>query len=153
MKVDGAEVERRVAAFTAAARQAGVKLTQQRLEIFREVAGRADHPNAEAVFQAIQPRLPTVSRDTVYRTLGLLHDLGMITTLGPRRESVHFDANLAPHHHFVCLRCGLAQDFTSAELDAVEVPAPVRALGRAVTVLVEVRGICRRCARRGTNGG
>jgi Fur family peroxide stress response transcriptional regulator len=108
VEVDKTEVERRVETFKEAAKKAGVKLTHQRLEIFREVAASLEHPSAEAVLKAVQPRMPTVSLDTVYRTLWLLNDLGLVSTLGPKRESVRFDANLAHHHHYVCVRCGLA---------------------------------------------
>ena len=146
MKVDESEVERRVEHFKEAARQAGVKLTHQRLEIFREVAASLEHPSAEAVLKALQPRMPTVSLDTVYRTLWLLSDLGLVSTLGPRRESVRFDANLQHHHHYVCVRCGLARDFTSAELDVLRIPDAVQALGSIVATHVEVRGVCDRCA-------
>ena len=131
----------------AAARKAGVKLTHQRLEIFREVASSLEHPDADAVFRAVRKRVPTVSIDTVYRTLWMLNDLGLVTTLGPRRESVRFDANLERHHHYVCVHCGLARDFESAELAALRVPASVQELGRVITTQVEVRGVCSRCAR------
>ena len=56
----------------------------------------------------------------------MLNDLGLVATLGPRRESVRFDGNLDHHHHYVCVRCGLARDFESAELDELRVPASVR---------------------------
>ena len=146
MKVDKSEVERRVEHFKEAARQAGVKLTHQRLEIFREVAASLEHPSAEAVLKALRPRMPTVSLDTVYRTLWLLSDLGLVSTLGPRRESVRFDANLQHHHHYVCVRCGLARDFESAELGALRIPKSVQELGSIASTHVEVRGVCRRCA-------
>jgi hypothetical protein len=71
---------------TATVKASGVKLTAQRLEIFRELAATADHPDAETLFRAVQARLPTVSLDTVYRTLWMLHDLGLVSTLGPRRD-------------------------------------------------------------------
>ncbi len=148
MQVDRDEVARRVERFKDVARQAGVKLTQQRLEIFRKVAASVDHPSAEAVLKALRPRMPTVSLDTVYRTLWLLSELGLVSTLGPKRESVRFDANLAPHHHFVCVRCGLARDFESAELGALRVPASVAEFGSVEAVHVEVRGICSRCRNR-----
>ena len=48
---------------------AGVRVTHQRLEIFREVASSTAHPDAETVFRGVRDRLPTVSLDTVYRTL------------------------------------------------------------------------------------
>jgi len=147
VKIDAREVERRVENFKASARRSGVKLTHQRLEIFREVAASMDHPNAESVFHAVQPRMPTVSLDTVYRTLWLLANLGLVTTLGPRRETVRFDANLNYHHHYVCTRCGLARDFNSAELDTLPIPDNVRGLGSVVTTHIEFRGVCNRCAK------
>jgi Fur family peroxide stress response transcriptional regulator len=146
-KVPRLAVDRRLDRFKSAASASGVKLTHQRLEIFREVASSLEHPDADAVFRAVRKRVPTVSIDTVYRTLWMLNDLGLVTTLGPRRESVRFDANLDQHHHYVCVRCGLARDFESAELGALRVPASVQELGRVITTQVEVRGVCSRCAR------
>lgn len=143
--IDPIEVEHRVQRFMAAARQAGVKLTHQRLEIFREVAASVDHPSAETVHQALSPRMPTLSHDTVYRTLWLLSDLGLVTTLGPRRESVRFDANPHPHHHYICVRCGLARDFESHELSGLPIPAQVSEFGSIDATRIEVRGICKRC--------
>jgi Fur family peroxide stress response transcriptional regulator len=150
MNVEGDEVERRLEQFKAVAKEAGVKLTHQRLEIFREVAASLEHPDADTVFRAVQKRMPTVSLDTVYRTLWTLNDLGLVKTLGPRRESVRFDANLEPHHHYVCVRCGLARDFDSAKLNALPIPRAVRGLGSIVATQVEVRGVCDDCAKQGT---
>ncbi len=73
-------------------------------------------------YRGVRARVPTVSLDTVYRTLWLLDGLGLITTLGPRRESVRFDPNLEHHHHYVCVQCGLAMDFESAELNVLAIP-------------------------------
>jgi Fur family peroxide stress response transcriptional regulator len=152
VKVGTAELERRIARFKRAAKASGVKLTHQRLEIFREVAASVAHPDADAVFREAQRRMPTVSLDTVYRTLWLLNDLGLITTLGPRRESVRFDANLERHHHYVCVRCGLARDFESVELSTLRIPAAVKRLGSVAGTHVEVRGTCESCMKRGTKG-
>ena len=148
MKVENTKVKRRLEQFKAAAREVGAKLTHQRLEIFREVASSLEHPDAETVFRVVQARMPTVSLDTVYRTLWMLNDLGLITTLGPRRESVRFDANLEHHHHYVCVRCGLARDFASDELNALRIPDAVKEFGSVVATHVEVRGICGRCAKK-----
>jgi len=147
VKVDKSEVERRVEHFKDTARKAGIKLTHQRLEIFREIAGSTEHPDAETVYRGVRARVPTVSLDTVYRTLWLLNDLRLVSTLGPKRESVRFDANLEPHHHYVCVRCGLARDFESAELNALRIPESVEEFGTIDATHVEVRGVCSRCAR------
>ena len=148
------EVDRRVARFEEVCRAAGVRLTPQRLEIFREVAQAGDHPDAETVHRRVRRRLPTVSLDTVYRTLWLLNEHDLVTTLGPSRERTRFDANLDRHHHFLCVRCGSTRDFYSEELDELELPRSAKALGRIEATLVEVRGVCRECvgSRVGSDG-
>ena len=148
MGVEPAEVERRLDRLKSESRAAGLKLTHQRLEVFREVAASLEHPDADTIFQEVRRRVPTVSLDTVYRTLWLLDDLGLIRTLGPRRESVRFDANLKHHHHYVCVQCGLARDFESAELNTLRVPDAVKSLGSVAGTHVEVRGVCESCHKR-----
>lgn len=145
MLPEAEDVQQRVDACGEALRRAGIRVTHQRLEILREVAGSRDHPDAETVFRGVRERLPSVSLDTVYRTLWLLTDMGLITTLGVPQERFRFDGNMRPHHHFVCTRCGLARDFYSGELDELRVPAAVQDFGVAHRTQVEVRGICREC--------
>ena len=143
-KVDS-KVEHRLEHHKAVAKKAGIKLTHQRLEIFRELAATEEHPDADSIFRAVKHRMPTVSVDTVYRTLWMLHDLGLVTTLGPERDGVRFDANLEQHHHYVCVRCGLVRDFESADLNALRVPNAVKKLGSIGDAHVEVRGVCVKC--------
>lgn len=145
-EVEQQEVEQRVAHFERLCRDAGIRLTHQRLEIFREVARSDDHPDAETVYRRVRERMPTVSLDTVYRTLWLLNDHHLISTVGLSRERTRFDANLTRHHHFVCVRCGLTRDFTCDELDELPLPSSARAFGRIETTLVEARGVCAECA-------
>jgi Fur family peroxide stress response transcriptional regulator len=145
--IEHQEIERRFEQFQSIAKQAGVKLTHQRLVIFRAVASSEDHPSAEAVYKAVRSAMPTVSLDTVYRTLWLLTDLGLLATLGPRQDSVRFDANLEQHHHYMCVRCGLVRDFESTELNELPIPDSVSRFGQVVSAHVEVRGVCARCAR------
>jgi Fur family peroxide stress response transcriptional regulator len=92
--------------------------------------------------------MPSVSLDTVYRTLWMLSDLGLVSTLGVRRESVRFDANPKKHHHYVCVRCGLTRDFESAELHALRLPDTVKMFGSALSTHIEVRGVCEICAKK-----
>lgn len=141
------EIQRRLTHLTEGLKRSGVKLTHQRLEVCRDIASAADHPDAESVFRGVRERVPTISLDTVYRTLWTLRDLGLIDTLGVPRERTRFDPNTDQHHHFVCTRCGEARDFYSDELDRLRVPDEVRRLGVVQKTQVEVRGICLRCSR------
>jgi Fur family transcriptional regulator, peroxide stress response regulator len=148
MKVESREIDRRVEHFKSKAHEAGLKLTQQRLEIFREIASRPDHPDAESIYQAIRLRLPGVSLDTVYRTLWILYDLNLIATFGQPRESVHFDPNPAPHHHYICVRCGIIRDLATPELDDIELP-PAAIYGSVIAMRIELSGLCGGCSRAG----
>ena len=150
MILDDEEIDRRLERYQVLVKRAGIKLTPQRLEIFRIVAASEEHPSAEVVHQAVRARMPMVSLDTVYRTLWLLTDLGLLATLGPRQGSVRFDANLEQHHHYFCTRCGGVRDFDSAEFNALRIPDCVTDFGLILSAHVEVRGICAACARAAT---
>ncbi len=71
--------------------------------------------------------------------------MGLATALGPNQDRTRFDANLARHHHFVCNKCGLTRDFYSKDLDSLELPEEVAAIGSIDHTQVEVKGICHRC--------
>lgn len=148
MQIKQKEVEQRMQHFETVCRDEGIKLTHQRIEIFREVAQTGDHPDADLVFHRVRTRIPTVSLDTVYRTLWLLNDLGLLVTLGSSRGRTRFDANLHNHHHFVCGQCGFTRDFYSNELDNIRLPDSLDAFGEIEATHVEVRGICRDCAEK-----
>ncbi len=147
MNIKKPEIDRRMGHFEEICRNEGLKLTHQRREIFREIAQAGDHPDAEEIYRRVRERLPTVSLDTVYRTLWMLNDLGLVKTLGSVRERTRFDANLESHHHFVCRQCGLTRDFVSDELDTIELPQSLHNYGEIEATHVEVRGLCRECTR------
>jgi len=148
MDIDAKELEKRMRRLKEGLRRAGMKSTHQRLEIFREVAKSGDHPDAETIYNGVRERVPTISLDTVYRTLWLLSDLGLLTTLGASRERVRFDANLRPHHHFVCMRCGMTQDFYSEKFDRLTAPNSIKSLGSVEKTQVEIRGVCLQCSKK-----
>ncbi len=149
MTISEQKIEQRMERFEEVCRNSGIKLTHQRMEIFREVAQTGVHPDAKKVYQGVCERMPTISLDTVYRTLWMLKDLGLITTLGPSRERTRFDANLSHHHHFMCVRCGLTRDFYSDAFDELRLPDSVKAFGRVETTQVEIKGVCLKCNAKG----
>lgn len=151
MGVEEREIQRRMEVFHQVCHRAGARLTRQRTEIFREVAASDAHPDAEAILAGVRHRLPAVSLDTVYRTLWWLTRLGLVATLGPAQDRARFDANLARHHHFVCVRCGLTRDFTSEALNMLALPEEVAAIGSIERTQVEVKGVCRACADKEKN--
>lgn len=139
------EVRKRMAQFKAAARATGIKLTHQRLLIFGAVASSEEHPSADDIHQALRKKMPSLSLDTVYRSLWMLAGMGLLKRIGLPQDSVRFDANLGRHHHFRCERCGMIRDFVSSDLDSISPPSETEQFGKSTAVQVEVRGICKAC--------
>jgi len=146
VRVSPDELNRRIAAFSRALRKAGLKVTPQRLAIFREVARSVEHPDAEMVFKRVRARMPTLSRDTVYRTLGLLEEANLVWKVGTVRGRGRFDAKMEPHHHFICSKCARVQDFASRSLNGLKAPKEAQALGIVTSVRLQARGVCSSCA-------
>jgi len=144
------EVARRVEQLSQGLRDAGLRLTHQRLEIVRVIAADETHPDVETVYRLVRSRVPTISLDTVYRTLATLTERGLIArvlfTPGPAR----YDANPVRHHHFVCTRCGLVCDVQDVALDAIRPTAEVTRIGRPDVVTVQFRGVCASCQAKAT---
>jgi Fur family transcriptional regulator, peroxide stress response regulator len=126
----------------------GLKVTHQRIEIFKAVAASREHPDAETVHRAVRESMPTISLDTVYRNLKLLASSGIISVVGMSDERARFDAKMDPHHHFVCIRCGAICDFQSDGLATLDMPAEAAAFGTPLSLQLEVKGVCRACSDR-----
>jgi Fur family transcriptional regulator, peroxide stress response regulator len=134
----------------AALRARGLRLTGPRRVILEVLRGTESHPTAEWVHRVVRRRLPRVSLGTVYRNLRLLVAEGLAAEIpGPQTR---FDANLAPHHHFTCLRCGCILDVDGplAEPHAAALRGRVAArTGLAITHhRIEFFGRCPRCRTR-----
>lgn len=141
--------DERVTAFGETCRQLGLKVTPQRMETYRAMILAGDHPDARTIFRLVRRRIPAISFDTVYRTLHLLEEKGVVARVATPGESARFDTNTGRHHHFTCTQCGDMIDFHSPEMDAIQLPGEAGELGAVHSLRVELRGICRKCSGRG----
>ncbi len=89
----------------------GYRLTPQRLMIVEAVEGAQSHISAEEIYSQVRARYPHMNISTVYRTLELLKELGLVTEtdLGDGRVRYHSIKN-GHHHHLVCQKCGEVLD-------------------------------------------
>jgi len=122
--------------------EAGLKLTQQRLEIFREIVQARDHPSAEELHKRLLPRMPALSLDTVYRTLGTFAGCGAVLKLQVADGSARFDGNPVRHHHFVCRECRTVYDFSWPAFDRMRLPTEAEARREIAERHVRVTGLC-----------
>ena len=147
------QMDDQLAAAADACRRHGIKPTHQRMEILRELAQTEEHPDAETVYKTVRRRVPAISLDTVYRTLKLFEEKGVIVKMGAMKERARFDANTSRHHHFVCRQCGLVRDFYDEALNSLKAPQEVPDMGCVDSVYVELRGLCRSCGKQNRKEG
>jgi len=147
MKIPREMIDKRMKAFNEACERLEIKVTHQRMEIFRVVISTEEHPDAVTVHRRVKKRIPTISLDTVYRNLKLLAEHGLISIVGMSQESLRFDGNMRPHHHFACVKCGMIRDFSSGAIDGLAMPDEAKAFGTPLSLHFEVTGICTACQR------
>jgi Fur family peroxide stress response transcriptional regulator len=125
-------------------RTTGRRMTPQRRAILSYLAGRTDHPSARKIYRTLSPREPSLSLATVYNTLAVLVDLGLVREIEFEAVDNRYDTNLAPHLNLVCVRCGSILDF---EHGLPVSPDTIQAeLGfEVVDVRLEYRGFCAAC--------
>jgi Fe2+ or Zn2+ uptake regulation protein len=126
-------------------RERGQRVTPQRLAIARTVRELASHTTAETVFGRVSEQMPGVSLPTVYATLDLLEEVGLLRRVPTEAGTAVFDPRTEDHHHLVCRRCGDIMD-VDAPVERTELLAAARARGfEADDAQVVVRGLCANC--------
>jgi Fur family peroxide stress response transcriptional regulator len=143
-------LQEQLTAFEVACRKARLKVTHQRLEIYRELLMATDHPTADSLHQRLRMKLPTISLDTVYRTLATLANRGLINRVETAESLARFEATRIRHHHLICRNCGEIMDFGWALIDEVPLPDEITHWGKIEHKNVVVYGVCNRCLQQRT---
>lgn len=137
------------AILAAALRARGQRVTPQRLAVARALRDLDRHATAEQVFGAVSARLPGVSLPTIYATLGLLAELGVVRRIPTESGTVLYDPRACEHQHLSCRRCAEVID-VDVEIELTPVLAAARAHGfEPDAPQVVVSGLCERCAAAG----
>ena len=91
-------------------REAGFRATPQRIAIYMTLAQTKEHPCAELVYEQLHDEFPTLSLNTVYKTLQTFEELGLVRRLDTGEGMCRYDANPSPHVHLACRACGQVFD-------------------------------------------
>ena len=92
-----------------ALRERGMRVTPQRVVLHRALTELDRHVTADELLESVADRLPNVSLPTIYATLELLEELGMVRRV-QRAGTTLFDPRVDSHHHLVCTVCGSIED-------------------------------------------
>ena len=131
-------------------REKGFKVTPQRLAICEFVLSSKEHPTVEQVYEVVQKKYPTISLATVYQTLHLLTEIGMLQELGFSDGISRYDPNNSPHINIICKNCGKIQDYESESVRKFLSQITVELKRTLVGQHLELYTYCDQCKKSGT---
>ncbi len=127
-------------------RNNNLKYTKTRQAIFDFLRRTSSHPTAEDVFNEVKRKLPGISYATVYNALNLFSEQGLIKVVSTLEDKKHFDGNLSPHLHLICLECGKIEDLPYEDQSLVRKLQETGWLFRDTAI--NIYGICPSCRKK-----
>jgi len=128
----------------------GLKFTPERELILKEVFLRHDHFDAEALFQVFHSRGENISRATIYRTLPLLVDSGLVQEAMRCGERVCYEHIYGhkSHGHMICMRCGKIIEFENEKLEDIKRKACKKYGFKPTEFRFGIKGYCKDCQKK-----
>jgi len=148
-KTDIAEIKNRIRdTFRAYLRQNGIKRTKARDRILQAVLELDEHFEVEQVLYQLREKGEKVGKATVYRTMPLLVDCGVLKQVRFDVKQAHYEHAFGedPHDHMVCRRCGRIIEFASDEVLALRERLGRRHHFHIISHRFQLSGLCWDCS-------
>src|SRR5574344_345589 len=120
----------------------GIRPSVQRVEIYNYLQQFRSHPTVDEIFLALSSEMPTLSRTTIYNTLSLFADKGVAIVWNIEENNQHFDADMTPHAHFQCKKCGKIYDIPQPNIQSDENSMTDFEIS---DMQIYYKGICKNC--------
>lgn len=134
----------------AALQAGGHRLTRQRRVVLEVLEESREHLDAEALYERARQRAPRISLATVYRTVAVLKQMGLVAEHSFGEEHGHFETVTGvPHYHFTCLGCGAVVEFDAPQVEETLRDLAEREGLEVCGVQFSLVGYCARCRTRG----
>ena len=133
--------------------EAGYRLTGPRQAVLQVVEAEKGHLSPAEVLRRGQIIYPELSRATVYRTLEILTELGMLRPLYLGERGSQMACVVNGHHHLLCLSCGSTIHFDDCLIQQVEEMVASRLDFHIRSHLLEFYGLCRDCSEHPSGAG
>lgn len=146
-KISKTEVKEKLDSFQVLFREKGFKITPQREAIYKVLLESNNHPSVDEIFEKVKIQFSSISLDTVYRSVESLEKMNLVNRICGIEGKNHFEANIHPHHHFICTSCHAIFDFTyeKANIQKIHLPSEALKLGKVESTHLLVKGVCRKC--------
>jgi Fur family ferric uptake transcriptional regulator/Fur family peroxide stress response transcriptional regulator len=104
------------------------------------------HPTADEIYLDLSVSIPTLSKTTIYNTLKLFSEQGVIQMLTIDEKNVCFDAGISPHAHFLCKKCGTIYDMPIEKQSVEELNESANTGGHQIAEMhYYYKGVCEKC--------
>ena len=125
---------------------AGRRLTHQRRIVLETLQRSKGHLEAQALYSQVKDRDPDISLATVYRTLSVLKEMGLVEQHPLGEEHSHFEtAGESRHYHFTCLGCGKVIEFDAEMVEQIIQKLHERKGIRVTEAHLHLGGYCAQC--------
>lgn len=131
----------------------GSKLTPQRLSILDVIISQeGKHLTIEEIYEIVRKTKPEIGVATVYRTIQLFDELGLVTKLdindGVYRYELNHEEEIHNHHHLICNECGKVEEVDGDFLDGVEEQIEKEYKFKIQDHSLKFFGLCKDCANK-----
>lgn len=119
-----------------------IKPSYARIKIMEYLIHQKNHPNVDEIYTELVKDIPTLSKTTVYNTLNLFSEAGLIKVITIEENEVRFDADTSEHGHFKCENCNKIYDFF-VQIEGIEISGLENFKIRQKDIFF--KGICAKC--------
>lgn len=128
-------------------REKKLKLTPQRIAVYKYLQSTKDHPSAETIYKALQPAYPTMSLATVYKALKTLVEVDLIQELNVGEGNFRYDGNVNMHPHVQCMCCGKVTDVFGVNFGNLNQTVAEQTEYEIITNKLYFYGVCPECKK------
>jgi Fur family ferric uptake transcriptional regulator len=151
-ELDSDEIEKAILKFRQYLREKGLRITPERERICREIYATTIHFDAEELIQRMMATGAPVSRATVYRTLEVLEECGLVKKIRQTDKRHHYEKiyGLEHHDHLFCEGCGKIIEFRVDEIEEMQDDVCRKFGFQPTGHSLQIYGLCRDCIAKKT---
>lgn len=125
-------------------REKGVRPSYVRVRILDYMLTERNHPTADMIYRSLAPEIPTLSKTSVYNTVDLFLEKGLVQLIGIDEKEMRYDADTSAHAHFRCDQCGVIIDLPlNPSAHPVDCPSGLK----VNEIQYYLKGLCEKCGQ------
>ena len=126
-------------------REKKLKLTPQRLAVYKYLMSTDEHPSAEIIYKSLQVEYPTMSLATVYKALKTLVEVGLVQEINVGEGNFRYDARQGEHAHIQCINCSRVSDLNGISFASLNETAEESSDYKVLSKRIFFYGLCKNC--------